>query len=364
MADREPRDLVGDPQYYGIDQPGDYPEFEGQTWAEYQEHRNKWREWSYKQQDAVEKLVKEAAQQGIGSTDALNRAGFHDVADQGKYMHTLFGDNGIFATQGAAVDPNLIYDWARGIKTWKPGTDNAGQSIPINPTEWEEYRKAQKYRAAGLKGFGQQENASEFERIRGQHFTLDPTTGIWSNQGLAAADDLGNWDYKDQYGRSVKAPKGYVPPGAYGNQGSPQAPGQKPNMQNMPYEPQGTMKGQPWQTWNPEEPTYQPGPSQQPRKRNLFANVTQPIDDPLDPRYSTYGRQYTGNGSYREWDKRDQTKTEGTGLGTPNWFNSNDYLEQNPDVKAAGVDPWQHYQRYGKVEGRELGPKKAQMFAY
>jgi hypothetical protein len=28
------------------------------------------------------------------------------------------------------------------------------------------------------------------------------------------------------------------------------------------------------------------------------------------------------------------------------------YLQQNPDVAAAGVDPWQHYSQYGQSEGR------------
>lgn len=32
------------------------------------------------------------------------------------------------------------------------------------------------------------------------------------------------------------------------------------------------------------------------------------------------------------------------------------YLDANPDVKAAGVDPWTHYQQHGKAEGRTWGP--------
>ena len=28
------------------------------------------------------------------------------------------------------------------------------------------------------------------------------------------------------------------------------------------------------------------------------------------------------------------------------------YLEQNPDVEKAKMDPWNHYQSYGKREGR------------
>lgn len=32
------------------------------------------------------------------------------------------------------------------------------------------------------------------------------------------------------------------------------------------------------------------------------------------------------------------------------------YLEANPDVAAAGVDPWQHYLDFGRHEGRRLSP--------
>ncbi|MEB3831013.1 hypothetical protein [Phormidium sp. CCY1219] len=33
-------------------------------------------------------------------------------------------------------------------------------------------------------------------------------------------------------------------------------------------------------------------------------------------------------------------------------FNTSDYLTRNPDVAAAGADPWQHFVRYGASEGR------------
>lgn len=36
----------------------------------------------------------------------------------------------------------------------------------------------------------------------------------------------------------------------------------------------------------------------------------------------------------------------------PAWFDADWYLQQYPDVAAAGVDPWRHYTRYGKREGR------------
>ena len=44
-----------------------------------------------------------------------------------------------------------------------------------------------------------------------------------------------------------------------------------------------------------------------------------------------------------------------TGLpefATQSNFDAQMYLQQNPDVAAAGVDPWQHYSQYGQTEGR------------
>jgi len=39
-----------------------------------------------------------------------------------------------------------------------------------------------------------------------------------------------------------------------------------------------------------------------------------------------------------------------------NAFNGNSYLYLNPDVAAAGVDPWHHYVAYGGSEGRSIVP--------
>lgn len=41
-------------------------------------------------------------------------------------------------------------------------------------------------------------------------------------------------------------------------------------------------------------------------------------------------------------------------------FDAAAYLEAHPDVKAAGVDPWQHYQQYGRGEGRAVSKKPFQ----
>jgi len=35
-------------------------------------------------------------------------------------------------------------------------------------------------------------------------------------------------------------------------------------------------------------------------------------------------------------------------------FNANEYLKLNPDVAESGMDPYEHYKSYGKVEGRQL----------
>ncbi|WP_449431666.1 glycosyltransferase [Pseudomonas putida] len=40
----------------------------------------------------------------------------------------------------------------------------------------------------------------------------------------------------------------------------------------------------------------------------------------------------------------------------PSLFNPDWYLQRYPDVRAAGVDPWQHYQASGAAEGRDPGP--------
>lgn len=38
------------------------------------------------------------------------------------------------------------------------------------------------------------------------------------------------------------------------------------------------------------------------------------------------------------------------------WFETNAYLDANPDVKAANVNPFAHYLRHGRNEGRQLKP--------
>jgi len=43
-----------------------------------------------------------------------------------------------------------------------------------------------------------------------------------------------------------------------------------------------------------------------------------------------------------------------------NNFDAALYLAQNPDVAAAGVDPWQHYENFGRNEGRVATPHEVQ----
>lgn len=53
-------------------------------------------------------------------------------------------------------------------------------------------------------------------------------------------------------------------------------------------------------------------------------------------------------------------KAEKRGLGYPSehQFDAEYYLRSNPDVKAAGVDPWRHYVGHGHAEGRQPLPTK------
>jgi hypothetical protein len=39
------------------------------------------------------------------------------------------------------------------------------------------------------------------------------------------------------------------------------------------------------------------------------------------------------------------------------WFDVDYYLEQNPDVRSAGVDPVTHYLEWGAAEGRNPSPR-------
>jgi glycosyltransferase involved in cell wall biosynthesis len=43
----------------------------------------------------------------------------------------------------------------------------------------------------------------------------------------------------------------------------------------------------------------------------------------------------------------------------PEWFSAQWYLQQYPDVAVAGMNPWQHYSRFGKEEGRLPAPNRA-----
>lgn len=53
-------------------------------------------------------------------------------------------------------------------------------------------------------------------------------------------------------------------------------------------------------------------------------------------------------------------RTPARGPEAPVWFDPQLYLEANPDVAGAGVDPMQHYLQYGKAEGRRLRlPRRA-----
>ena len=46
---------------------------------------------------------------------------------------------------------------------------------------------------------------------------------------------------------------------------------------------------------------------------------------------------------------------EEPGLSASN-FDVQWYLDTNPDIRAAGVDPWEHYQSHGQAEGRRPKP--------
>jgi len=48
------------------------------------------------------------------------------------------------------------------------------------------------------------------------------------------------------------------------------------------------------------------------------------------------------------------------GLDPNSWFSCRDYLEANPDIRAAELNPWLHFIRSGRFEGRPLQQKKQQ----
>jgi hypothetical protein len=70
-----------------------------------------------------------------------------------------------------------------------------------------------------------------------------------------------------------------------------------------------------------------------------------------------------GEQAVLDWDLRDSQrnttpKTQPT--KTPYGFNTEEYLDANPDVRAAGLDAAQHYITYGWAEGRKLRTDQAQ----
>lgn len=329
-------------------------------------NRERWRKGANLLEDNVAKAVtQDASDTGADSDTALNRLGFTNQKDHGKYIFGHFGNNGLYATEGAAVDPNLIYNWQTGMKTWKPGTDNAGQSIPINANERAEYQKAQQYRSAGLQGYGQQQQATNFQKAVGYGQFGKDAKGNFYNQA-----NNGQWEIRDQYGRRVGNASGsqYDPKtgiitssnptfeqagGSNNPNGStPAQPIQEPTMPTMPFmstpgqqvkhgaqanthqAPQGFMKPSGTQQYNDGKsstaqnwsmmPTSGPSvsqPSSQTQGRaappvysssvlgkpNAFApsgnfNSSQAwTDDPLDPTYNKSGVRWLGNGDSQTW---------------------------------------------------------------
>jgi hypothetical protein len=398
---REPRDLVGDPKYYGIDRPGEFPEYPGQTGEDYQRHKDLWREWAQKQQDALANLVTKGAQEGMDADQTLSKYGFRNEKDRGKYAYTLFGNQGLFAQQGAAVDPNMDYDWARGVKTWKAGTDNAGKSIPINDTEWREYRKAQEYRKAGLTGgYGQMRNADLFKQWGINHFAKDPKTGLyWNMRNDSDGNDPNTWSWVDQYGRKVAAPKGATAQELKGGSTPVQGTPGQPNWTN----PSGQAGGIPGGSGDPNAPA---DPEHVRSLGGNFANYDPNNPNPnsefgftpsmdagkdldtltqgfgLDRAMSSYQQHeakrrmlddYYAAALGKEWnpETRSYEQSALTGFETPeeaaaiqqaqrdpaapppDW-DPQAYLANNPDVanSAFASDPYAHYLAAGKAEGR------------
>ena len=178
-------------------------------------NRERWRKGVQLLQDNVgNELTRAAGESGADADSTLTKLGFRNQKDYGKHIWGQFSNEGLYSTQGAAVDPNLDYDWARGVKTYRPGTENAGQSIPINATEKAEYAKAQQYRAAGLKGYGQMANAHLFQNVMSPgQFAVGPN-GIRYN-----IRPDGTVEYKDQYGRPASPPPNFDPHSYYAEHG-------------------------------------------------------------------------------------------------------------------------------------------------
>lgn len=186
------------------------PETDPEYWSpERVANRERWRKGSNLLQDNVARQTEMDARAGLTGDQSLNRMGFHDQKDRGKYIFGQFGNEGLYAREGAAVDPNLNYDWATGRATWKAGTDNAGKSRAINANERAEYEKARGYRDQGLQGYGQQANATSFQKAANAgQFTWNDKLGLYVNPGQAAAGDYGNWQFYDKLGRRVATPRG------------------------------------------------------------------------------------------------------------------------------------------------------------
>lgn len=209
-------DLVNDPRYEGIhttseenplhdDDPSNDWRFE--SWKR---ERDLWREWHAKQEDAVAKLVQQGAESGDDADTTLRKAGFENRKEHGMAMFSRFGNNGFYATQGAAADPGWTYDWARGMKYNHGTADKYANGtlgtrwVPINETERAERNKAVQYQKAGLTDYGRQANAEAFNRTKGGHFNRDARTGLWySGSGV---DDPNNI-WVNQYGQRASAPR-------------------------------------------------------------------------------------------------------------------------------------------------------------
>ena len=71
--------------------------------------------------------------------------------------------------------------------------------------------------------------------------------------------------------------------------------------------------------------------------------------DSLDFKIKKNQKIYSKDGDFTEEEKNVLNKLE----SVKNYLEAcEQYLKENPDVLAAGVDPWEHYNKYGKAEGR------------
>ena len=92
--------------------------------------------------------------------------------------------------------------------------------------------------------------------------------------------------------------------------------------------------------------------------------ITAPIRKLLDTSKRTVRRVLSSQAILRLKARRRahatpiQTKTRSTKY--PKWFNAKWYLTTNPDVRAAGLDPYEHYSNHGEFEGRQAAPESFQ----